>query len=160
MGAFWHVGHPQDLYGSSFPSYFQGWGLPHLKFKGSSGLPYLSYTAAVQYLLQWNPFLQQGWIFLGRLGSVMGRGFCGHSFLQCPASPHLKQIPSVFTAATNAWATDVTWYATAPISLVATIQLSWCSSRRASKSGFRGHTFSYDGFKKAVSGCGVGNFSF
>ena len=28
----------------------------------------------------------------------------------------------------------------------------------ASKSGFRGHTFPYDGFKEEVSGCGVGNF--
>ena len=28
----------------------------------------------------------------------------------------------------------------------------------ASKSGFRGYTFPYDGFKKEVSGCGVGIF--
>jgi hypothetical protein len=46
-----------------------------------------------------------------------------------------------------------------PISLVATIMML-LPETLASKSGFRGHTFSYDCFKKEVSGCGVGSFSF
>ena len=49
-----------------------------------------------------NLFCSGGQIFLLRLESAMGREFCEHLSLQCPASPHLKQIPSVFTAATNA----------------------------------------------------------
>lgn len=47
-------------------------------------------------------FVTLGTDCLKALGSVMEKEFCGHSFLQCPISAHLKQIPSVFNAVTKA----------------------------------------------------------
>jgi hypothetical protein len=108
---------------------------------GAEGCPIWSLKAPVAYHpyhIQWYSISSSGNLFCSsdrfpycdyNLLGGGGRKLCGHSSLQCPASPHLKQIPSVFTAATNAWAMDVIWYDTVPISLVATIHLSWCSSQ-------------------------------